>query len=195
MTAERELAAAKRLIATYPLAWLVSRRFSASPLPLLAECDEQGAIVALFGHCARSNPLCADFAEDAGGLVLFNGPAGYISPRLVSEPDWAPTWNYAVLRFTVEIEFVPDETRGAVERLLSHLEGDGAERWSTGALGSRYERLLERIVGFRAHVRSFAPTFKLGQDEREDLFQEITTGHSNAALVEWMRSFVERIEQ
>jgi transcriptional regulator len=92
MSAERKQAAARRLIGEYPLAWLVSRRFNASPLPLLAEVDDQGSITALFGHCASSNPLCADFAEDAAGLVLFNGPAGYISPRLVSERDWAPTW-------------------------------------------------------------------------------------------------------
>jgi transcriptional regulator len=192
MSAEREQAAARRLVAEYPLAWLVSRRFNSSPLPLLAEVDDQGAIVALFGHCARSNPLCADFAEDAGGLVLFNGPAGYISPKLVSEPDWAPTWNYAVLRFTVEVEFVPDETRSSVERLLSHLEGDAPERWTTAELGARYERLLERIVAFRAQVRSCTPTFKLGQDERDDLFEEITAHHPNKALVEWMRDFAER---
>jgi transcriptional regulator len=192
MSVDRERAAARRLIGEYPLAWVVSRRFNASPLPLLAEVDDQGAIVALFGHCARSNPLCADFVDDAGGLVLFNGPAGYISPRLVSERDWAPTWNYAVLRFTVEVEFVPDETRSSVERLLSRLEGDGPDRWTTAELGARYERLLERVVAFRAHVRSFAPTFKLGQDERGDLFGEITSRHSNTALVEWMEDFAER---
>lgn len=72
---------------------MVSRRFNASPLPLLAECDDHGSIVALFGHCARSNPLCEDFADDPAGLVLFNGPAGYISPALVDEADWAPAWN------------------------------------------------------------------------------------------------------
>ena len=38
-----------RLIADYPLAWLVSRDFHASPLPLLAETDANGVVTALFG--------------------------------------------------------------------------------------------------------------------------------------------------
>ena len=73
-----------RLIAAYPLGWLVSGNFNASPLPLLAETGADGAVVSLFGHCARSNPLVADFRADPKGLILFNGPklegAGYQRP-------------------------------------------------------------------------------------------------------------------
>ena len=38
----------RRLIADYPLAWLVSRDFHASPLPLIAETDADGAVSSLF---------------------------------------------------------------------------------------------------------------------------------------------------
>ena len=40
---------ALRLIADHPLAWLVSRAFHASPLPLIAETDASGAILSLLG--------------------------------------------------------------------------------------------------------------------------------------------------
>ena len=179
-----------RLVRDYPLAWVISRDFHASPLPLLAERNAQGEITALFGHCGRGNPLCDDFAQDASGLVLFNGPAGYVSPRHISETDWGPTWNYAVLRFTVEIELRPQETRESVERLLDHLEGREPDRWTTAELGKRYEGMLDRIIAFRAHVRDCTPTFKLGQDEDSAVFAEIAANHPDRILANWMREFV-----
>ncbi|UKK85167.1 FMN-binding negative transcriptional regulator [Sphingopyxis sp. BSN-002] len=174
---------AARLIADYPLAWLVSRAFHSSPLPLIAETDDSGAIVSLFGHCGRRNPLVADFRADPYGLILFNGPQGYVSPGLLSKPDWAPTWNYAVLRFTVDVEFVEDETRDAVERLVFAMEGD---RWSTDRVGPRYEAMLDQIIAFRAHVVSAEHSFKLGQDESATGLAEIVAGHRDRTLAAWM---------
>ncbi len=180
-----------KLIHEYPLAWLVSRQFNASPLPLLAEGAAEGEIAALFGHCARGNPLREDFARDPSGLVLFNGPAGYVSPRHISETDWGPTWNYAVLRFTVEVEFLPGETRNSVERLLNHLEGCEPGRWKTSELGARYEAMLDRIIAFRAHVIDCTPTFKLGQDESAQIFAQIVSNHPDRQLANWMHEMVE----
>lgn len=173
-----------RLIADHPLAWLCSRDFHASPLPLTAEIGSRGEVTALFGHCARANPLVADFREDPRGLILFNGPQGYVSPTLLSQPDWAPTWNYAVLRFTVEVAFVEQETHDAIERLVARMEGD---RWSTDHVGPRYHAMLDRIIAFRARVVSVDHCFKLGQDEGETGFAEIVAGHPDPALVEWMK--------
>lgn len=179
----RNAANVARLIADYPLAWLVSRSFHASPLPLLAEAGADGEILSLLGHCGRRNPLVADFSADSRGLVLFNGPAGYVSPALVSKPGWAPTWNYAVLRFTVEVEFVEAGTRDAVERLVGAMEGDD---WSTDRMGPRYEAMLEQIIAFRAHVVSTEHSFKLGQDESPTGLGEIITAHPDRTLAAWM---------
>lgn len=173
-----------RLIADYPLAWLVSREFHSSPLPMLAEVGDDGAVVSLFGHCGRRNPLVADFRADPRGLVLFTGPQGYVSPELVSQPDWAPTWNYAVLRFIVEIEFVAAETPTAIEQLALAMEG---ERWSTDRVGPRYARMLDQIIAFRAHVVSVEHCFKLGQDESARSFDEIVDSHPDRTLATWMR--------
>jgi transcriptional regulator len=185
----RDPADIAQLIADYPLAWLVSRAFHASPLPLIAECDDSGTVVALLGHCARRNPLVGDFRADPHGLVLFNGPSGYVPTSLLSKPDWAPTWNYAVLRFTVEVEFVEGETRDAIERLVAKMEGGG---WSTASLGPRYDRMLDQIIAFRAHVRSTEHSFKLGQDESPQGFAEIVAGHSDPTLVQWMEGQARR---
>ena len=173
----------RQLIAEYPLAWMVSGAFHASPLPLIAETDDGGTVVALFGHCALRNVLVADFRADPRGLILFNGPSGYVPTKLLSKPDWAPTWNYAVLRFIVEVVFVGDETRDAIEQLVAKME-DGD--WSTASLGPRYDAMLDQIIAFRAHVRSAEHSFKLGQDESAQGFAEILGGHSDRTLTNWM---------
>ena len=185
----RDSADIARLIADYPLAWLISGRFNASPLPLIAECDASGAVAALFGHCALRNALVGDFRADPRGLILFNGPAAYIPTSLLSKPDWAPTWNYAVLRFTVEVEFVGDETREAIERLVAKMEGGV---WSTASLGARYEKMLDQIIAFRAHVRTVEHSFKLGQDESPQGFAEIVSGHPDPTLAAWMEGQAKR---
>ena len=82
------------LIRAYPLAWLVTcgeAGFDATPLPLIAEVDDAGEVVALIGHCSRGNAQTAALQEDPRAYALFMGPQGYISPALVSRPQWVPT--------------------------------------------------------------------------------------------------------
>jgi len=175
-----------RLIAAHPLAWVISHDLQATPLPLLAETDMSGAVVSLFGHFARRNPQVPAFKGDPGGLILFQGPHGYISPRLVSRPAWAPTWNYAVVRFEVTVAFVPEETDAAVRRLAAHLERDRPAPWHVDEMGSRSGQLQQHIIAFRAKVRGAHATFKLGQDEDRGTFDEIVTGLQDTPLASWM---------
>lgn len=101
----------------------------------------------------------------------------------MSKPDWAPTWNYAVLRFTVDIELVAHETDDAIRRLVDRMEGD---RWSTDRVGARYKAMLDQIIAFRAHVVTAEHGFKLGQDESPASFAEIVAGHPDRMLAAWM---------
>lgn len=179
------------LIAAHPLAWIVSNGpagFVSTPLPLLAECDGEGRVVALFGHFAKRNPHVAALEADPRAAILFQGAEGYVSPRLVSNPTWGPTWNYAVVRFETEVVFVPDETPCAVERLGAHLEGTGPDAWTVAEMGARAVPMLEHIVAFRAWVLSEQATFKLGQDESAQTFAEIVARHPDAALADAMRA-------
>jgi len=173
----------QRVIDEYPLALLISHKLNASPLPLLAERDEQGKLAALFGHCARANPLVDDFARDPEGLIIFSGPQGYVSPHLVSKPDWGPTWNYASVRFRVEVRFVPEETQSSVELLAEKLESDS---WSLTRLGARADAMMSHIIAFRARVTGTEHVFKLGQDESDLSHAEIVARHPDRTLAEWM---------
>jgi transcriptional regulator len=174
------------LIRAHPLAWIISRDFQATPLPLLAETDPSGKIVSLLGHFARRNPQVGALQGDPEALILFQGPQGYVSPRLVSNPTWGPTWNYAVVRFEVTINFVPDETDAAVRRLASYLEGAKVTAWQVEAMQGRYDELLKYIIAFRARVRAMRATFKLGQDENDATFGQIVTGLGGSELAQLM---------
>jgi transcriptional regulator len=157
----------------------------ASVLPLLVERDAEGRVAALFGHFARSNPQVALLERQPAAMILAQGPDSYISPGLVSNPTWGPTWNYAVARFEVEIQFVPEETHEALERLAAWVERDRPVPWTPDRMGARYAQLAQYVIAFRATVREVHAAFKLGQDERPETFAEIVAG-VDPALGEWM---------
>lgn len=181
-----------RLVDEYPLAWIVSAGvsgFGASPLPLLAETDSDGRIVSLIGHIAIANPQVTQLRSFPVATVLFKGPHGYVSPELVSKSDWAPTWNYATARFDVEVEFRPQETKQLVERLVRRMERDRRTPWTVLQMGPRYAQLVQRIVGFRAHVKGVHGRFKLGQDESQSTLSDILSGLQDASLARWIEDF------
>ena len=169
------------LMRDHPLAWVVSRDFDATLLPLIAECDADGVPVALVGHYPRRNPQVAMFERDPQALILFRGPQGYVSPTLVSNPTWGPTWNYAAVRIVATLGFVPSETDAALRRLAAQLEKAGG--WRPEQMGQRFDQLARHVVAFRAHIVRCEPQFKLGQDEGAETFAEIISGHTDAALV------------
>lgn len=188
----RDAADLVRLIAEYPLAWVVSRGgagFGATPLPLLGETDTAGRIVALFGHFALANPHVAMLRASPAATILFTGPHGYISPEPVSRPGWAPTWNYAIAQFDVEIEFVPQENHEALERLVSKMEADRREPWTISRMGERYAQMVQKIVAFRGHVSMARGRFKLGQDETPQTLGEVLAAMNDTALARWMKDF------
>jgi transcriptional regulator len=181
-----------RLIDEYPLAWVVSAGpagFAATPLPLVADTDSSGNLASLVGHFALSNPHVAILREIPRAAILFTGPHGYISPEGISQPGWAPTWNYAVAHCEVDIELRPEMNDEALERLVSKMEAGRREPWTIARMGPRYAQMVRRIIAFRAHVRSVRGRFKLGQDESRQTFMEVLAGVRDPALARWMRDF------
>jgi transcriptional regulator len=178
------------LIDAYPLAWLISdadEEFAATPLPLLAETNADGILVALFGHMALGNPQAAALRQSPRAFILFQGPQGYMSPEPLSNRDWAPTWNYAIARFTVRVEFVPEENDRALQLLLEKMEAGRARPWTPAEMGDRYHSLKRHIVAFRAHILKADAKFKLGQDEQPQTLKQLIGGAQDATLAQWMR--------
>lgn len=186
-----------RLLREQPFGWLVCGRgesFRASAIPFRPTLGPEGALVGLWGHLARSNPQVERLRRDPRAEVLILGANGYISPSWMADRTQAPTWNYVAVQFLTRINFLEDDT--ALERILRDLIGSmEAQRpnaWSMEDMGARYAQLARRIIAFEADIVEVRPRFKLGQDERRDVFADIMVGLEAAGagdLREWMADF------
>jgi predicted FMN-binding regulatory protein PaiB len=190
-----------RLLQQQPLAWVVSGSvaddtFRSSLLPILAETDAEGRIVRLEGHFARSNDQYKLLMQDPKAVMLVLGSNGYISPSWMQDKTQAPTWNYASAQFFVDVEFFeqPEAIEAHLRELVDTMEQQaprpaGTSAWKVDDMGARYSSLAQRVIGFRAKVRNVRAKFKLGQDERNDVFADIMIGLNQAGRSElhsWM---------
>jgi predicted FMN-binding regulatory protein PaiB len=175
------------LIARAPLAWVVSGSngaMAATPLPLRARVDKAGRLVRLDGHLARSNPQVESLRRDPNALILFMGLNGYISPSWMNDRTQAPTWTYESLQVQAELELFDDPARlrASLEDLVGAQEAGRPGRWALDEMGGRFDRLSRSIIGFEARVAGVDAKFKLGQDERPDVLNDILVGLAATGL-------------
>lgn len=168
------------LVRRHPFAWVVSagEAFAATPLPLRPGLAPDGRLVALVGHFGRSNPQIARLRADPRALVLFMGEHGYVSPSWMADRTQAPSWNYACAAFDCQLTFTetPEETAALLTDLVGAMEAGRPRAWTVAEMGARYAGLSRGVVGFRADIRASRAVFKLGQDERDDVFADILEG-------------------
>jgi len=179
-------------IREFPLAWICAvggDPLQSTLLPLLPETDSQGRLRTLLGHLPRRNPLFQALTSDARAYVLFTGPQAYVSPACVSDPAWAPTWNYAQVRIEATVRFNENGIDEALHALTDAMEAREPTGWTPEAMGARYSTLSRAVVAFRAEVNRHQARFKLGQDEKPERLREILERHSDPTLVRWMRRF------
>jgi predicted FMN-binding regulatory protein PaiB len=191
-----------RLVRQQPLAWIVSgagESFRATLLPLLAVTDAEGRITHLAGHFSRANDQYTLLTRDPRAVVLFLGTNGYISPSWFADKSQAPTWNYVSAQFVVDMQFfdTPELIEAHLRELVNTMEaqaprGTGQIPWDVDQMGQRYFLRSRAIVGFSASIREVRPKFKLGQDERDDVFSDIMAGLKHgptAELQAWMQDY------
>lgn len=183
-----------RLIHESPLAWVITMTgadFRATALPLRPIVGDDSSLSAFLGHFAQSNDHHRLLRDHPRALLLFMGVNGYVSPSRMRDRTQAPTWNYASAQFLVDVEFIDDAPgRDAVlEDLVSAMEEGRENAWRAAEMGARYALLASRIVAFRANIVQRRVKFKLGQDERDDVYADICTAMDagNPELSAWMR--------
>jgi len=186
------------LIERHPLASIISCNdgdFTVTPLPLRAQIGADGAIRRLVGHFARSNPHVGVLRRNPRALVLFRGEHSYVSPSWVSDRTFAPTWNHTGVQLVVDFELKEDpQILGEVLRdMVDAMEAGRPNPWHVEETGARYAKITPHIVAFHAHVREMKAVFKLGQDERPQIYHDIMAGLSQQAgatpLVDWMKRY------
>jgi transcriptional regulator len=183
-----------RLIVDHPLAWIVSAGSGdvcATLVPLRPVTGANNEVVALLGHLARSNPHVELLRRQPEATALFLGPHAYVSPSWMQDRTLAPTWNYVSAQYVVDVELLSQSAQldEVITDLVDAMEKGRPGAWSAQEMGSRYEKLARGIVAFRAHPRSRRVKFKLGQDERPEVYPNIVSGLSAEGrddILEWM---------
>ena len=171
----------QRLVANYPFGLVISAGGDlpvATPLPLLLVRGQSGDSDYLLGHFARANPHVELLRSEQKALVAFMGTNGYISPSWMSDRTQAPTWNYETVHFEVEVEFdpTPEAIHYALERLVTHMEAGRPGEWRIQDMRERYHRLANAVMPFKARILATQGKFKLGQNERMDVYRDILSG-------------------
>ena len=185
------------LVHGFPFAQIVCRDgegLRASPLPVLPELAPDGTITGLRGHFARANPQVEALRRDPRALAIFTGPHAYISPSWLTDRGQVATWNYAMAQFEVRIRLIDDAEIIAADLtdLIAAMEADRPSPWSMEEIGPRRHALFRRIIGFHAEVLISRARFKLGQDERRDVFADMVAGlraQGGGALADLMMAF------
>jgi transcriptional regulator len=163
-------ALAADLMRRHPFASLISTDDQGFPfvthLPLhLEKRDDR---FHLLGHCAKPNPHWRLLQARPDALVTFLGPHAYQSPRIYSDRQRVPSWNYLAVHCRVRASLIEDPL--AKDRLLKKLIGDHeppyAEQWRS--LGEEFaHKMLAGIVAFELEVTQWSCKLKLNQHRPE----------------------------
>ncbi len=164
----------RQLISEQPFGTLVTtgpNGLDANHLPFeLAPAE--GPHGTLRAHVARANPVWQEVAENPDTLVIFQGPAAYISPNWYPSKHEAhrqvPTYNYMVVHAHGKIVVRDDEAfvRGLVARLTRTMEANEPRPWKMGDAPADYiSQMLGAIVGIEIEVTRLIGKWKLGQNK------------------------------
>lgn len=182
---EGDEATARRLIADYPFATLITSAPGTEPnityIPLLLEDG------ALLGHIARANPHWQRFG-DGPSVALFHGPHAYVSPRWYENPsEQVPTWNYAVVHAHGRPQPQDGDARAHLERLAAHFE-NGQPLPTDPA---KIDRLQHGVVAFRMPIERLEIKFKMNQNksvaDRAGVIRGLREA-GEAATADWMQA-------
>lgn len=126
----------------------------------------------LRAHVARANPVWKEVAMHPDALVIFQGPAAYISPTWYPSKHQThrqvPTYNYMVVHAHGKIVVRDDESfvRGLVARLTRKMEAGEPVPWKMGDAPADFiTQMLGAIVGIEIEVTRLVGKWKLSQNK------------------------------
>lgn len=162
-----------------------------SHYPFLLE--EGGDDLVLVSHVGRPDERLHRLGESEI-VVVFSGPAGYISPSWYGVSPAVPTWDFATVHAYGIPELLSDaENLAVLERLVDRFEDPLPNPFRMrGTLeNTAYaERIVHGTVGFRLRVERIEAKDKMSQDKPADVVTRILDAlrrpgpYANAALAD-----------
>ena len=187
------------LLAAAPTGWLLTgtgQQAHSVLLPWVPQWDAAGELLALESHLPRGHRVLQALQHAPGepeGQLLFVAAQAYVSPSWMRDRTQAPTWNSARLHVVARLRVLesPDWVLQHLHTLVGQHEQGRPQAWQLTDMGPRYAHLAQRLVGLRAEPLRVEPVFKLGQDERDDVYADILGPLTDEApaLAGWMRRF------
>jgi transcriptional regulator len=161
------------LIRVHPLALMISTGpggILANPVPFLAY-PEEGVLRA---HVARANGQWRELEAAPDALVVFQGPAAYVTPSWYASKaehgKVVPTWNYAVVeaRGRARIVHDPGWLRRQIDDLTTAREGGRPAPWAVSDAPEPFVAAqLRGIVGIEVTVSDLTGKWKVSQNRPE----------------------------
>jgi transcriptional regulator len=136
-------------------------------IPILIKQNE--GTLFLEGHIAKLNPHWKFLQYNPDVVVMFDGPHGYVSPTLYTDPiKNVPTWNYStvIAKGNVEIIQSKDWLIDSTIELSNKYEKDST--WKDNVDTSYVSNLTHGIVGIKIHVTQLEGKFKLSLNQDEE---------------------------
>jgi transcriptional regulator len=181
------------LIEAHPLGTVVTHGadgLNADHIPFEYSAPAEGApFGTLRAHVARANPLWRQ--DGSAAMVVFQGPAGYISPSLYEEKPVSgkvvPTWNYAVVHGHGVLRAVDDPVwlQALLGRLTQRHEAGREQQWAVGDAPPAFiETLKKAIVGIEIVLTRLDGKWKLSQNRTQA--DRLAVAAELPALAPWM---------
>ena len=170
------------LIRAHPLGLLISAGpggIVANPVPFLSY-PEEGVLRA---HVARANGQWRELVAAPDCLVVFQGPAAYVTPSWYASKaehgKVVPTWNYAVVEARGRARIVQDAgwLRRQIDDLTAAREGTRPAPWAVADAPAPFVAAqLRGIVGIEVAVTALTGKWKVSQNRPEADRAGVTEG-------------------
>ena len=145
----------------------------ATHIPLLLN-PEPAPFGTLRGHVARANPQWRDSLPDIPALVLFQGPAAYITPGWYATKQEhgrvVPTYNYIIVHASGPLHIVdsPAQLHKWVRDLTDFHEADFPAPWQIDDAPEDFlQGQLKGIVGIEIPITRLEGKWKVSQNRSD----------------------------
>lgn len=155
-----------------------------SPLPFLGrpDCGRDGSLI---GHIARANPqLDALRRERARALVVFQGPAAFVSASYYREQPAVPTWNHVTVTGRPRLLSGEAAAIRVLEQTVAHFEQQVGSDWRLNVNDPYVRKLSRQVAAFAVEVDRIEASFKLSQNITPELRRGVAANLLAAGHVE-----------
>ena len=173
------------LMRDFPLATIVTNahgRLEGNHIPVYLVPDK-GKHGVLRAHINRNNHMVVDHDPACEALVIFQGPASYVtptwSPTTAETGKVVPTWNYATVHAHGHLRTVenPKWLREQVATLTRQLEERRTAPWGVErAPVSFLQGQLKGIIGLEVRITSIEGKWKVSQNRPQADREGISRG-------------------